>query len=633
MVAIRSQILSLLKYPSSMVGIFKRKSDGPLENVLLRSMKILSRNDKKKIILVIGVQIFLGLLDLLAVMIVGILGALAVNGIQSRSPGDRVSSVLNFFGLADQSLQFQVGLLGISAAVMMIMRTILSVYFSRKVLFFLSRRGAQLSTALVRRLLSQSLLVVQERTTQQMLYALTNGVATITLGVLGTAVNLIADISLLTILSVGLFVIDFSVALSTFIMFSTIGLALYFLLHKRARNLGLSDAKFSIASNEKIVEVLESYRESVVRNRRNYYAVEIGELRYSLADTLARISFLPNISKYVIETTVIFGTLLICAVQFLITDATHAIAVLAVFLTAGTRIAPAVMRVQQGAIQIRGSLGSASPTLDLIENLSVEDAINRDVDDNFDFVYPRFNPDISLKNVSFKYSAASNFALQNISLEVKSGQQVAIVGPSGAGKTTLVDLLLGVIKPDSGSVLISQVPVDEAITLWPGAIAYVPQDIKIANGSIRSNVGLGYPDYVATDERVKKALETAHLLEIVLSLDEGLDSQTGEKGSKLSGGQRQRLGIARALFTSPKLMVFDEATSALDGETESLISDSIHSLKGTVTVVMIAHRLSTVREADLVVYMESGEIKAMGTFEEVRLKVPNFDHQAKLMGL
>jgi ABC-type multidrug transport system fused ATPase/permease subunit len=611
----------------------KSQSKSRSDNVLLRSVRILSSSDKRKISLVIGVQVFLGLLDLFAVLIVGILGALAVNGIQSRSPGSRISSVLDFLGLLDQSLQIQVGILGISAAFLMVVRTVLSVYFSRKVLFFLSRRGAQLSSLLVRRLFSQSLLVIQERTTQQMLYALTTGVSTITLGVLGTAVNLIADISLLAILSLGLFVVDFSVALSTFLMFSTIGIALYYLLHKKARDLGHLDAKYSIASNEKIVEVLESYRESVVRNRRNYYADEIRELRFNLADTLARISFLPSISKYVIEISVIFGTLFICAIQFLITDATQAIAVLAVFLTAGARIAPAVMRVQQGAIQIRGSLGSASPTLDLIENMTADEALISNPDDQIDFTYSGFKPEIALDNVAFKYSENSNFALRNISLHVKPGQQVAIVGSSGAGKTTLVDLLLGVIKPDDGVVLISGTTVMDAITQWSGAISYVPQDIKIANGSIRENVGLGYPKDLATDSRVSQALETAHLSDLVATLDEGLDAPTGEKGSKLSGGQRQRLGIARALFTSPKLIVFDEATSALDGETESLIADSIHSLKGSVTVIMIAHRLSTVREADLVVYMESGEVKATGTFDEVRSAVPNFDKQARLMGL
>jgi len=616
-----------------MSGEKKSKKISSVESVLSRSLKVLSKSDKKKIIVVVGIQVFLGVLDLLAVMLVGILGALAVTGIQSQSPGDRVSNVLSILHLDSLRFQMQVGLLGVAAAVLMILRTLMSVYFSRKVLFFLSRRGAQLSAKLVGQLLSQSLLVIQERTTQQMLYGLTNGVATITLGVLGTAVNLVADISLLVIMSVGLFIVDFSVALSTFLMFSAIGSALYYFLHKQARALGVLDANLSIASNEKIVEVLESYRESVVRDRRSYYSQEIGELRFSLADTLARISFLPNISKYVIETSVIFGTLVICAIQFVISDATHAIAILAVFLTAGTRIAPAVLRVQQGAIQIRGSLGSATPTLDLIENLGPRIESSESHDETFGFDYQTFSPSVSIKNVSFRYSSNSKFALKEISLEIKPGQQVAIVGSSGAGKTTLADLLLGVLSPDTGLIQISGLSVTEAIKKWPGAISYVPQDIRIANGSIRENVGLGYPLVLATNERVAEALTNAHLMEIVNGLENGIDSLTGEKGSKLSGGQRQRLGIARALFTSPKLIVFDEATSSLDGETESLIADSIHSLKGSVTVVMIAHRLSTVRQSDLVIYMESGAIKAVGDFESVRKTVPNFDKQARLMGL
>jgi ABC-type multidrug transport system fused ATPase/permease subunit len=224
-------------------------------------------------------------------------------------------------------------------------------------------------------------------------------------------------------------------------------------------------------------------------------------------------------------------------------------------------------------------------------------------------------------------------ALENISLAVQEGEALAIVGSSGAGKTSLVDVLLGVLPSDSGKVFIAGKPPLEAIATWPGAISYVPQDVTISNGTIRENVGLGYPIEVATDELVWTALEVAQLSDFVRKLPQGLDTPVGERGAKISGGQRQRLGIARAMFTRPKLLVLDEATSSLDGQTEADISDAIQGLKGMVTVVMIAHRLSTVRNADQVVFMEKGKILARGTFEEVRSAVPDFDSQAKLMGL
>ena len=318
--------------------------------------------------------------------------------------------------------------------------------------------------------------------------------------------------------------------------------------------------------------------------------------------------------------------------QFVLQDATHAVATLAVFLAAGSRIAPAVLRVQQGTLMIRGSLGQAQPTLDLIDELG-NSPIIENVDDTVDTTHKGFDSRISVSNISLTYPGKDAPAISNMTFDFSAGASVAFVGPSGAGKTSIIDILLGVLSPDTGSVLISGLPPLQAVAKWPGAVSYVPQDVVIAAGTIRENVALGYPPEAATNELVMSALKVAHLDKFIAELPLGVDTQVGERGAKISGGQRQRLGIARAMFTRPHLLVLDEATSSLDAETEESISEAIHDLRGSTTVVMIAHRLSTVRNADIVVYLKEGKIMAKGTFEEVRSAVPDFDRQAKLMGL
>jgi ABC-type multidrug transport system fused ATPase/permease subunit len=172
-----------------------------------------------------------------------------------------------------------------------------------------------------------------------------------------------------------------------------------------------------------------------------------------------------------------------------------------------------------------------------------------------------------------------------------------------------------------------------AIQKWDGAVAYVPQDVFVINKTIRENLTLGYDSKSVPDNSITFALDTASLNDFVNSLPNGVNTEVGERGASLSGGQRQRLGIARALITDPHLLVLDEATSALDGETELRIAESINKLKGKCTVIMIAHRLSSIRNADKVIYMDGGRILAIGTFAQVRAQVPDFDKQAGIMGL
>ena len=602
------------------------------DSMILRSLKLTSKRDRRKIGIVLFIQIGLGLLDLAGVAAVGILGALAVNGVASREPGNRMFTILSALNLESQSLQTQASILGLIAAGLLIGKTIVSLIFTRRMLFFLSRRGAQISSRLLSKLLSQPLQGLHKNSMQENLYAVTAGVGVITIGIIATTVNLLADLILLLILTIGLFVVDTVVAFSTLLLFGFIGLVLYKLMNKKAYQLGIDQARMSISSNQKILEILGAYRESLVKNRREYYARLIGSERLKLADNAAEIAFIPNISKYVIELTVVLGALVISAIQFYRYDAVYSVAILSVFLAASTRIAPAVLRAQQGAIGIKASVGIAGPTLDLIDSLSSTQELTTVLDD-LDIRHLGFEGVIRVEDVFLTYDSKNLPAVKNVRFTIKEGEFVAIVGPSGAGKTTIVDVLLGVLKPDKGFVSISGQPPLEAISKWPGSVAYVPQDVLIMEGNIRDNVAMGYPAISETDDLVWEALRIAKLDQFVAELPEGLESKVGDRGIKISGGQRQRLGIARAMFTKPKLLVFDEATSSLDGQTEFDIGQSVKALHGSVTVVMIAHRLSSVRDADKLIYMEEGEIKAIGSFEQVRKLVPDFDKQATLMGL
>ncbi len=599
--------------------------------VVLRSILILPRKDRVKLSAVLIVQICLSFLDLIGVILVGIIGALTVSGINSKAPQGRVSQAIDLLNLNDFSFQTQVAILGFLAAFVLVLRTVFSVVFTRKTMFFLSRRGAYISSDLTSKFLTKPITEISEKSTQQTIFALTNGVQIITLGILAIGITFIADGALLMVLFVGLLAVDVMTALIALLIFASISIVIYFSTSSRAVKLGELNSQANIKSNEKMVEVLTSYRELVVRNRREFYARDIANIRGDIATSSAEIAFMPNISKYVTESSVIIGAVVISGVQFLVQDSLQAISTLAVFLAAGTRIAPAVMRMQQGVIVIKSNIGSATPTLDLIERLKNSKKIEP-VSDQVDYIHDGFIPSVSVTNLSWTYPDATQPTLREINLHILPGESVAFAGTSGAGKTTLVDSILGVLPVANGTVKISGESPEVAVKIWPGAIAYVPQDVMIIDGTIRENVGLGFPRDQLTDELILDALEKAQLSDFVENLAGGLDAPVGERGLKISGGQRQRLGIARAMFTKPKMLVLDEATSSLDGLTEFEISNAIKDLKGDVTVLMIAHRLSTVKEVDRVVYLKKGKIAAVGTFEELRKLEPEFDLQARSIG-
>ena len=593
---------------------------------------VLPAGDNRKIVTVSLVQVSLSFLDLLGVALIGVIGALSVTGIRGTEVGDRTATVLRYLQLENIGFYNQIVALAILAAFLLISRTVLSMYFTQRYLRFLATRSAAISTTLFSKLISQNILLVQKRNTQETLFIVTEGVRRITIGILGSIVFLISDLSLLAVLTAGLFILDPIVAIVTFGLFAGVALILQKKMSGRSRYLGKINSELSIKSNRNVIEALNSYRETIVRNRRDYYAKRIQSQRLELSLNDAQVAFLPMISKYVLESAVVLGAFLVAALQFTLNDSRQAIATLTIFLAAGSRIGPAIMRIQQGLIQIGVSIGTAQPTLDLISELNTVERIP-ETDDVLETIHEGFSSGIKVSDLTFSYDPLGYETISNVSFELKPGQTLAVVGTSGSGKTTLVDLLLGILEPSGGEVLISGHKPIDTISLWPGAISYVPQNVSLIEGTIRENVCMGFPSEQVNDDLVYGALKGASLSRFIGESQLGLDTQVGEVGSKISGGERQRIGIARALLTNPKLLILDEATSSLDGETEAEITEAIQLIKGKVTIVMIAHRLSTVRNADLVLYLEKGRVLSLGSFEHVRREIPNFDVQAKLMGL
>jgi ABC-type multidrug transport system fused ATPase/permease subunit len=604
------------------------------------SATLLSRRDRRVLLVVVVFQFLVSLLDLIGVLLLGVVAALtasAATGTPLAAGG--LGTILDWL---PTSTSFVISL-AFTAAILLVLKSVLGLLITRKTFRFLANRQAMVAGSIAQRLLTRPLLEVQARSSQEISVALTTGVSALTLTVLGQGVVIAAEISLVSALFVGLILVDPLVAGFTVLFFGSLVAILQFLLGSWATSLGQRSATADIGSFTAMQHALRAYREVSVTGRRSLFIAKFQALRWDAAKVLADQYILNQIGKYVFEIGLIVGAGLLVLLMSLTKDLTAGIAIIAVFLAASSRVFPSLLRMQASLSNIRGAQGTASVTLGLLSDLDAAEKIyspptippalaaefNRSVHEGF----PGFEGTVSVSSVSLGYPGASELALDSVTLVIPSSQSIALVGSTGAGKSTLADVILGVLLPDSGSVLISGVQPFESVQRWPGAMSYVPQDVAVLTGSVRENVALGIPSEFIDNSLVWEALERAHLAEFLRSSRDGIETLVGENGVQLSGGQRQRLGIARALYSRPRLLVLDEATSALDAETERLITETLDSLAGDVTLIIIAHRLATVRHCDQVIYLAGGRITGSGTFSEVRAQVPDFDRQAELLGL
>jgi ATP-binding cassette subfamily C protein len=497
--------------------------------------------------------------------------------------------------------------------------------------------SAKVADAIYLNFMKQDLTFIQKFSSQGVVSALNLGVSNAILGILSSLALLVSEIGLLLFITLGLSFID---PLGTFFAIAYFALILWILqktLSDLNRNAGRKRVSLEIKATTLIQESILSFREIIVLGRSKFAFERLSEVRKQSVQVFADAQWVSLVPKYLMETALVLGAGLLAAYQILFSNSTDVITSVALFFAAGSRILPSVLRIQSAIGSITNYSGASEFTFDFIKQIPATDhKKEQSLLKEAELVRASgktFTPNISIESLNFKYPNSERFALKEICLEIASGSSTALVGPTGSGKSTLVDLIVGLIPPDTGHVLISGHNPREMMQIWPTKIGYVPQQVFLSNSTVRENVAFGSKLEDIDDKSVWKALEKSQLLDFFQDTENGIDAFIGEHGVKLSGGQRQRLGMARALYENPKILILDEATSALDAETEAAISKSLDSLKGDVTLIIIAHRLATVQKADTVVYLENGEILSKGSFQQVRDSVPKFDLQSSLMGL
>jgi ABC-type multidrug transport system fused ATPase/permease subunit len=525
---------------------------------------------------------------------------------------------------SDAELAVVIGVFMVSAFVL---KGVLGITLRWWQLGFVARQERETASRLLRAYLNAPYVVFTSRGLSMQVYRVGEGVSMtygkVVVGVLALGTEAVTLLGLALLLLVASPV----AATGVIVFFGITSFVLNRQLKRRSVEVGGRLVEYALLQFKSAIHAIGGVKEIQLRRNGEYFVGDFARNKAHTAEAQRLASALGEFPKYALEILFVLGMALMAVVVFATESGRTAVPTLALFLAAGTRMLPCLVRL----ITALSAISVGLPAMRMI------------VADLHEFPAPAVLPgppadrapvgDLVVENLTFRYPDTTEPVVRDVSFTVPHGTSLAIVGPSGSGKTTLVDLLLGVHTPTSGQVTVAGRAIEELLPQWQTGVAMVPQDVFWIDDTLAANIAFGIPVEQRDPERLESAVRRAQLADLVASLPNGLETPVGERGLRISGGQRQRVGIARALYGDPQLIMLDEATSALDNETEHKVASTIAALHGDTTLIVVAHRLSTVRHCDQLIFMQDGRIEGRGTFDEVRATNADFARLVELGNL
>lgn len=583
-------------------------------DVAKKSLSFMTTRERISYFLFLLGRCFTSAFDLVGVLAIGYLGTSIALFVAQGSNSARTFRILGLDLPAAniQNLPFTLGLI----VLLFLVKAWSAIILTKAMATSLALVEARAATTIIRSVFGHGLDRARVTSAENLRFAATIGASSAFTGLLNNLSVIVSEGFLFLGLAITFLVVDPISTGCVLLYFAVLGLVIQNVIGTRLANSSSVIMSTTISSNLVLNTLGGSFRELTVLNKKDHFFDNFYEARKSAALHIGRQLYLSGTPRYLVETAVLIGVLVFGGLKLLSGDLASSITTLGIFLTGSMRIMAAMLPWQNAIISIKQNIPQAKTAQTYLDQPELEKLNTTPAS------IPNTCPSIVFSDVSYAYDSDSeSMAVSELSLSILAGSQVAFIGPSGSGKSTIVDLLLGLIQPSSGSVEIDGFSAWTVITSSPGFVAYVPQKPGSLSGTLREIIAVGQSEI--NDQRVRDALSEANLGEFLQALPDGLDSEIGLTGDSLSGGQLQRIGLARALYTQPKLLVMDEATSALDAESEHEISETLNKLRGKVTVVLVAHRLHTVQNSDQVFFVRDGKLADSGKFNSVAKRNPD----------